>query len=280
MTRSIPLVLALLAAACSGASDPGSGVEAGPIGEPLVVEGLDRPTALAVYGGRVYWIEEGAGSVRSCPTTGTCADAITTLADGLVAPKGLAVTDAGVFFTTGDRVLRCPLGGCGGSAGEDRMSGNYAVAADATTLVASRFPADLLSCPIAGCAPGTETELTHLMGIEAVAMNDATIYFSRLGTRLISRCSRLDCAATDETFLSPAAGVTQLALGDARLVWAESSYEVSGVDGRLLACPTSLCTEPEVLLATPDIAPYGVALDGGVLYWSDYAAGTIRRFRP
>ena len=68
--------------------------------EPFVVEGINRPTHLAIdsNGGRLYWVEYGTGKIQGCdlptpdqPCGGPSGSAIEDVISGLDQPTGLAI---------------------------------------------------------------------------------------------------------------------------------------------------------------------------------------------
>lgn len=78
---------------------------------PVTTIGTGTPSAYALYGSDIYWVEYGNGTVKKMPKSGGL---ITTLATGSNSPSNLTVDGINVYwieFTNPGKVLKVPVSG-------------------------------------------------------------------------------------------------------------------------------------------------------------------------
>jgi hypothetical protein len=212
---------------------------------------------LAIFGDAVYWASnslDGTVSILSCPKEG-CIGTPSIISWGQDTVLELAVNSTGVYWTTDFYVLTCFLVGCSnqtidGGPGDKILAqpANGGVTIDSTNVYWT-VPGDnglVLSCPIAGCAQGTDGGLV----INTIAMGQIWPW--------------------------------DIAVDATSVYWLNNGS--SGVNnGSINKCPLSGCppsadggTNPTVL-ASGQSLPSALAIDTNAVYWTDQNAGTVMK---
>jgi hypothetical protein len=280
-------------AATGGAGDAAGGAGLGgaggvPAPEPIVakmlIDGQDAPSGIAFADGRLFWANAGAGTIVSCDI-GDCEGSLDVLVEDLDTPRGVALFEDTVYFTSVDGVQRCPAAGsC--AAPEDVITGgnppNFAVAVNGQRIVASFFPSDLVECPFEGCPdPEDRTLLESGGGIMDVKFVDTTIFFTRWGMQRIDQCEMgSNCSATFTTFHLPVTGATGVAVNATHVYFTETDFDAfssTATEGTISRCPIDGCEdEPESVLTSAEV-PFGLAVEPGVLYYTDFGDGSVHQ---
>jgi len=249
-------------------------------GAAVLATGQGKPTGLAVSSGRLFWANEDDGTIVACDAA-SCVATLTTIASGLTVPRGVTVEGAHVLFVSEAGVGQCPTTGCPGAPTSLIAAVDFGVAADADRVVATRFPDLLAECPRDGCPPDTEpVQLAFGQGMMGVWLTSDTIYFTRFGTQNLDQCPiDTDCLTTGTTFQTSVASAVSVIADDQYVYWARTDYlnfPTPSFTGEIVRCPLAGCDgDPEILVS--DAEPFGIALDGSTLYYTDHAAGTIHR---
>jgi len=244
-----------------------------------------KPTGLAVDGTSIYWGNETAGTVVSCPKNGCGSNAPTTLASGLGVVHGVAVDATYVYFVDGQNVKRCPLAGCGTNTPTVIMPGNFGVAVGSGNAYAANFPANLYMCPSTGCDAGKD--IGNAMGMTGVGVDSTYVYFTQWGSQHVSRCALTGCdfdaGFSDAAFhiADNEPNAVSVVASAPNVYWAVSHYQTANTTftSHIATCPITGCPEagPTTVIGDTGMEPFGVAIDATYIYWTDYAAGTVNR---
>jgi hypothetical protein len=244
-----------------------------------------KPTGLAVDSTTIYWANETAGTVVSCPKNGCGTSTPTTLASNLTTVRGVAVDATYVYFDDASGVQRCPLAGCGGNAPTQIMPGNFGVAVGSGNAYSTAFPGNLFVCPVTGCDAGTD--IGNAMGMTGVGVDSTYVYFTQWGSQHVSRCALAGCDF-DAGFGNAAFHIANnepnavsVAPSAPNVYWTVSHYQqvTSTFTGHIASCPIAGCPDagPTTVIGDPNMEPFGIAIDATYIYWTDYVAGTVNR---
>ena len=165
--------------------------------------------ALAVQGGQVFFAEmevfSGASALYSCPATGCASSPDTVFSAQALPATGPAIvasvaTDAqNVYWTYGQNVYECPIGGCDGRsptllvAGAVEMSsGPWALAAKNGSIYFADSQAGVGGCSVASgcaCAPASEgacmLDPSTTLEADAVAAGASGVYWTSRATNQV-----------------------------------------------------------------------------------------------
>jgi hypothetical protein len=257
--------------------------------EPVVLaSGQQRPTGIALAGGRLFWTDALAGAVRVCDPdrcTTTTVDFIT----GQARPNRIVTDGADVFWTNyatvagGGGVAACPNAGCPGGSRVFFAPETYpeGLELDATNVYYTTDGAGnlrLRTCPRAGCGAGPidlaaqgATGWTGNLAVDATRVF-WTVYDDTSGPVVrggLLACPKGGCGA-GPTRLDEGAFGQGLALTATDVFW---SYDTDA--GTVLRAPKG-GGAPQTL-ARGQARPREILADGPYLYWSNRAAGTVVR---
>ena len=246
-----------------------------------------KPTGIAVDSTSVYWANETAGTVVSCPIAGCGSGTPKTLASNLTTARGVAVDASFVYFVDSNGVERCPLAGCGASTPTPIMPASFGVAVGGGKAYSTVFPGNLYVCPATGCDAGTD--IGNAMGMTGVAVDSTYVYFTQWGSQHVSRCAITGCDF-DAGFSNAAFHIANnepnavsVAASAPNVYWAVSHYQqvTTTFTSHIATCPITGCPDagPTTVIGDPNMEPFGVAIDATYIYWTDYVAGTVNR-RP
>jgi hypothetical protein len=244
-----------------------------------------KPTGIAVDSMSVYWANEVAGTVVSCPLGGCGSSTPTTLASGLTTARGVAVDASFVYFVDSNGVERCPLKGCGMSTPTPIMPASFNVALGGGNAYATFFPGNLFVCPATGCDAGTD--IGNAMGMTGVAVDSTYVYCTQWGSQHVTRCPLTGCN-NDAGFggaafhiASNEPNAVSVVVDAPNVYWAVSHYQqtTSTFTSHIASCPIAGCPDagPTTVIGDQGMEPYGVAIDATYIYWTDYVAGTVNR---
>ena len=260
------------------ASDCPAMVDAAPPPGALAV-GQSAPSAIAVDGTNVYWVNAGAGGgmerksvlpstggqVMKCAKPG-CDAAPTVLAAGFMSlplpPLPFAVGPSGLYFddfSTG--TMACGLDGCVDAGVLVSSTHADRLAADATHVY-SAGPDGLLEIPIAGDAGAVVLYSGNDWPL-AVAVDATDVYFVT-SNGIVMKCAIGGCNGSPTVVATGAPVGIEIALDANNVYWTA----VNGGPGTIFACPKSGCATPEPLV--PDRLGLGsIATDGVAVYFTE-----------
>ncbi len=228
----------------------------------------------------VYWANVGlpfdggnAGSIATCGLAGCPKGNPTLLSSAADGPVDIAVDTSAVYWTNYDNgvVRSCTIGGCGDmpttlATDAAPISG---VAVDATSIYwAEPMLGNVIQCPLAGCATFGPFA-SGQVGAAKVDTVNGSVYWSTQSA--IMRCPATGCGGAPEVFAKGQPSAYAIAHDAVNLYW--SLYAKAG---KVLRCPLSGCTTPEVLADEQDM-PAAIAVDTDSVYFTDRGGGTVMR---
>jgi len=164
-----------------------------------IAETVGLPYLQGVSATTLLWITSpgGGGHALSACSPGACTPAA--LFSSATAPPGFAAMDAtSVYFTEGNSISACALGGCNNTptpiaAGIDSLG---AIATDGVSVYFTTTPMGpggaVMKCPVSGCT-GAPTTIAALAGIStpsAVAVDATYVYWTDLNLHMVLRAPK------------------------------------------------------------------------------------------
>lgn len=224
-------------AAATGAQPCGSNA---PAAGPVRLASAKYPSAMAIDGANVYWVDSDLGTVNEVSVCGGPAMTLvdtSTLGPSTDLPAGVAVEGSAVYFTTQDPAN---LDGNGGA---------------------------VWKVPVGGGAP---TMLLH--GLDSpgpIAVSGGTLYWiegwnTHAGDGSVMRAPT--DGSTRVSLASAQNGPLSLAVGDGRVVWTTSGY-VDSQHGSVWETPMDGGLVDGV--GAPQGMPVSVAVAGTRVFWAD-----------
>jgi hypothetical protein len=172
-------------------------------------------------------------------------------------------------------VSTCPLDDCNDGTIEQFDTGTanawgIRVTDDAVYLAA--WPT-VLRCPKTGCFD--EGEAVGTGSVVALDVDDDSLYLSYAGWRQVGRCPVTGCEDTG-TFLTEIQPFG-IAVDESHVYLADYDYFelAGGAPSRLVRCGIEGCDDAPEVVASDVMGPFGVAVSGDRLYYSDLEAGTV-----
>lgn len=225
---------------------------------------------LTIDAGNIYWATANLnpGAVYSVPKAGGSPKQIAT---GLMSPRGIAVDASNVYFTTlgGGQIVKCPLSGCQAplptlATGQNQP---YAIAVDATHVYwVNRQPAGngtVMKCAITGCG-GNPTQLASGQATPFdIAVDANFVYWSNFGDGTIRKVPLAGGTPVQVTTAGQM-GTRGIAVDGSNLYYAHSTL------GTISQVP--LAGGATVTLASTQVSPWAVTVNGGEVFWSNSRA--------
>lgn len=232
--------------------------------EPTVIaeQAKQMPHDLCVDGAYAYWTDRAGGAVWRVATKGGDSERI---ADGLTQPRWIVAGGGGVFVSTDDDVVRI----------DEKTKETVRVAElderDLPQLAIDRPARALFVAKLGGHVHRVDlprmkdTELTDdLQGALAIAVGGKDVFLATDDDHAVWRLARDGRLATRIATLSRSSLVLAL---DARRVYVADGDALVAIPRGGGAAITIVADAGEV---------DSLELAGGVLYWTDMAAGTVR----
>ncbi len=197
-----------------------------------------------------------------CDAGGACFATPLALVTGPSHPTLIAVDATNVYFTDGDAVNECAIGGCNDAPTTLWSSTYFYVEGLAAAVGNVYFTAGtqyVASCAAGGCNDKPTNLLTTLSTqFYGFAADDQNVYWDGAG---IHACALAGCNETPFTYATPAIESIGLGIDDQWIAWAESGGSVD-------VCPKSGCASALVAIASSTWAG-PVAVAAGIVYWVD-----------
>jgi len=251
----------------------------------VLATGQNGPFSIAVSGSNVYWSNWGhqagdMGSLMHCAID--CENNPEVLAIG-VGFRDIAVSTTGVYVAsdalTGG-VFMCGLTTCQPrpTAISFVSAPARGVALDATNVY---YTADgqVVQCPqeawsdhASGC--GDHVVLaTNVAKPWGIAVDSSTAYWIDYANGTVASCPVGGCDQNATTMYSTTAyeHPGTIAIDATTVYWAETD------EGTVNACAKSGCNQNPTVLASSQLAPWGVAVDDACVYWTDADNGDVMK---
>jgi hypothetical protein len=308
---------ATLAADGSAEATVDAASDAGPLADQeasvpilLVTRGSHVDTILS-DGEKMYWREEfylgddaGAFSVaiKSCPLDGGCADGGDLLGSALselvfLSDRALTIVGTTLFATTGDAVVSCDVGGCGGNPAtvyanpSDGFGSITSLTSAGRTLLLARtgFAGHrfLYACDIADCSNPTSLIATQGAPSEP-SLAAGLVAFQADGIYVCSISSGCpDGAPPLATYVGTIGGSlwndgtnVYFTLTGTAFTDDAGNNQITNATGTLARCGVNGCNGVPTTLAADLDQPSSVLVDGTAIYWvndgvTDFTNGTV-----
>jgi hypothetical protein len=270
-------------------SDDGAAAAVGPL---ILASGQAAPGALSVVAGTAYWFNLGTsesvgksfggwanGRIMKCGVAG-CGDAPTALVSnlfegGVDTPTAFAANGVDVYWSNVDSsasgnaagLAKCAVSGCAAGASLRSAGSPWQLAIDGTNAYWTTFQAEILTCPLSGCAGAPKALWSSGFSpvTEGIAVDTTDVYWSTPGQ--VMKCALGGCNNAPTTVLE---GGTDLAATD-QIALDESNVYIADTNplgtGQIVACAKSGCGLSATALATGLNAPTALATDGVNVYW-------------
>jgi hypothetical protein len=271
---------------CGGGMCEGGGCV--PLANGLLATGQYAPSAIAVDGTDVYWLNAGVpvgpggkdppmfvgGQVLRCSTSG-CGNAPTVLATlpprgapgVLVLPSALTIDGNAVYFSDGESVLSCAKSGCGCAPAvlaKDNSTSGVAVGAGSVFFtIYSAGQVD--TCLVGGCAGLPAVVAQAQVGPAGIAVDTSDVFWTTNST--IMECGLGGCSGAPTLILQEqAATTTAIAVDASNLYWTNAQPSHLG---DVMQCSKANCAGTVVTLAAARTDPRGIAVDSQNVFWTD-----------
>jgi hypothetical protein len=241
----------------------------------------DAHVSIAISKTEVYWAATLPNTViQACAIEG-CTD-IPRVVAADVWPHSLVVDDAFAYWLSFDATLqRCPIEGCERSPELLTLVGptQGALAQDATQLywsVGQTGPdarGTIMTIPKDGSSP-SRTVVDGWPTATALAVDTTNIYWvetDALGA--VKSCPRTGCVGEPITLASRQPFPHWLAIDGESAYWfnlEERLYIGKDIPGQLVRCPLTGCGTRPVVLASDQIGPFDITVDGTHVYWASF----------
>ena len=270
-----------------------------PLTTGVLATGQYMPSAIAVDGVDVYWVNAGTplggsgcckqvpiyvgAQVLRCAITG-CGNAPTVLASlppsgptpFLLVPSTLTLDATKVYWADGTSIRSCAKTGCDCTptilAAAQSTTG---VAVTSSTLFFTEHDVgEVATCSIGGC-PGAPTLLaTSQVGPTGIALDTTDVYWTTNST--VVRCSLGGCNGVLDTLWHGQtvvqANTTGIAVDATNVYWTNAQpFNL----GSVMQCAKANCAGTLVTLAAARTEPLGIAVDGENVYWTE-SAGVMK----
>lgn len=237
-----------------------------PDGGVAVAVGQDHPTALFVYGSKLYWINasiSSSASIMAAPTTGGTA---TTIVSGLGGPVGLAVDSTYVYWADSatSAIAKQPLAGGNPTTLAANQDLPVSLVID---QVNAYWTTNTVSNAVSsvGLGGGAVKQLSPAFSPAAIAARNSTVFWVNEG--LGGQIALIPAAGGTATTLASAQAGARfgIAADDAFVYW--TTFETAGTVRRAPIDGGAVDT-----MASGQPMPTSLTADGTAVYWVDYGS--------